>query len=133
MNISSPQESESIPYVSCLFPQFNLELYLILVVSEGQWKKLMYGWLITACAGGNVVLLYASKYKDVPIVVNMSARFNLARGMEGRLGKDFIRGIKQDGFIDVRNKRGEPLDVIIDTFLSGYMSRSMSNCFAVAF
>ena len=76
-----------------------------------------------ACAGGNVVLLYASKYKDVPIVVKMSARFNLARGMEGRLGKDFIRRIKQDGFIDVKNKRGEIRDVIIDNFLSGCLGQ----------
>ncbi|XP_061367827.1 uncharacterized protein LOC133310842 isoform X3 [Gastrolobium bilobum] len=57
--------------------------------------------------GGNVVLLYASKYKDVDIVVNISGRFNLARGMESRLGKNFIQRIKQDGFIDVKNKRGK--------------------------
>lgn len=58
-------------------------------------------------AGGNVVLLYASKYKDIHTVVNISGRFNLARGMESRLGKNFIQKIKQDGFIDVKNKRGE--------------------------
>ncbi|KAL2974284.1 hypothetical protein AAZX31_14G095200 [Glycine max] len=57
--------------------------------------------------GGNVVLLYASKYKDIHIVVNISGRFNLARGMEGRLGKKFIQRIKQDGYIDVKNKRGK--------------------------
>ncbi|GKV03616.1 hypothetical protein SLEP1_g15890 [Rubroshorea leprosula] len=57
--------------------------------------------------GGNVVLLYASKYNDVPIVVNISGRFNLERGMEGRLGKDFLQRIKQDGFIDVKNRKGK--------------------------
>lgn len=62
-------------------------------------------------AGGNVVLLYASKYKDIHIVVNISGRFNLARGMEGRLDKNFIQRIKQDGYIDVKNKRGEQQNV----------------------
>lgn len=57
--------------------------------------------------GGNVVLLYASKFRDIHTVVNISGRFNLQRGMEGRLGKDFIQRIKQNGFIDVKNKRGK--------------------------
>lgn len=57
-------------------------------------------------AGGNVVLLYASKYNDVPIVVNISGRFHLEKGMEGRLGKNFLQRIKQNGFIDVKNRKG---------------------------
>lgn len=56
--------------------------------------------------GGNVVLLYASSYKDVQTVINISGRFNLERGIEGRLGRDFIEKIKQDSFIDVRNRKG---------------------------
>lgn len=60
-------------------------------------------------AGGNVVLLYASKYNDIHTVVNISGRFHLERGIEGRLGKDFLQRIKQDGFIDVKNKRGKLL------------------------
>ncbi|KAF9616970.1 hypothetical protein IFM89_033040 [Coptis chinensis] len=54
--------------------------------------------------GGNVVLLYASQYRDVKVVVNISGRFNLVRGIEGRLGKDFMKRIENDGFIDVRDK-----------------------------
>lgn len=54
-----------------------------------------------------MVLLYASKYKDVHTVVNISGRLNLERGIEGRLGKDFLRRIKENGFIDVKNKKGE--------------------------
>lgn len=54
-----------------------------------------------------MVLLYASKYKDIHTVVNISGRFNLASGMESRLGENFVQRIKQDGFIDVKNKRGE--------------------------
>ncbi|XP_057799789.1 putative uncharacterized protein YDL057W isoform X2 [Salvia miltiorrhiza] len=57
--------------------------------------------------GGNVVLLYASKYNDVQTVVNIAGRFDLRRGIEGRLGKDFQEKIKQYGFIDVRNRRGK--------------------------
>ncbi|XP_010555048.1 PREDICTED: uncharacterized protein LOC104824638 isoform X2 [Tarenaya hassleriana] len=57
--------------------------------------------------GGNVVLLYAAKYNDVDTVVNISGRFFLDRGMEGRLGKEYLQRIKEKGFIDVRNRRGK--------------------------
>ncbi|XVF48675.1 hypothetical protein PTKIN_Ptkin03bG0209000 [Pterospermum kingtungense] len=56
--------------------------------------------------GGNVVLLYASKYNDVPAVINISGRFHLEKGIEGRLGKDFLERIKENGFIDVKNRKG---------------------------
>ncbi|KAL2317921.1 hypothetical protein Fmac_031797 [Flemingia macrophylla] len=68
-------------------------------------------YIITAIVGhskgGNVVLLYASKYKDIHVVVNISGRFNLVRSMESRLGNNFIQRIKQDGYIDVKNKKGK--------------------------
>ncbi|XAR69244.1 Feruloyl esterase [Bertholletia excelsa] len=57
--------------------------------------------------GGNAALLYASIYKDVHRVVNIAGRFNLKRGIEGRLGKDFLERIKQNRFIDVKNRRGK--------------------------
>lgn len=87
-------------------------------------------------AGGNVVLLYASKYKDIHIVVNISGRFNLARGMEGRLGKKFIQRIKQDGYIDVKNKRGEQQNVnnLLSSILLWFlinMSWPIFSCFFV--
>lgn len=59
-----------------------------------------------------MVLLYASMYNDVCNVVNISGRFDLKRGIEGRLGKDFLERIKQHGFIDVKNRRGELSNVI---------------------
>lgn len=62
--------------------------------------------LIGHSKGGNAVLLYASKYHDVPAIVNISGRFALERGMEGRLGKNFMRRINEDGYIDVKNKKG---------------------------
>ncbi|KAK9699756.1 hypothetical protein RND81_08G194200 [Saponaria officinalis] len=57
--------------------------------------------------GGNVVLLYASKYHDVSRVVNISGRFDLRKGIEGRLGKNFLERIKRDGYIDVYSKKGK--------------------------
>lgn len=53
------------------------------------------------------MILYAAKCKDVHTVVNIAGRFNLERGIEGRLGKDYLQRIKQDGYIDVKNKRGK--------------------------
>lgn len=68
-------------------------------------------------AGGNVVLLYASKYHDVHNVVNVSGRYDLNRGIEERLGNDFLEKIKKDGFIDVRNTEGLSTPSVISFFL----------------
>jgi hypothetical protein len=59
--------------------------------------------------GGISALLYASKYQDISTVINISGRFALDRGIEGRLGKDFKRRINQYGFIDVKDKSGNVL------------------------
>ncbi|KAG6740592.1 hypothetical protein POTOM_056047 [Populus tomentosa] len=56
--------------------------------------------------GGDVVLLYASKYQDITTVFNVSGRYDLKRGIEERIGKDFMEKIKQDGFINVKNRTG---------------------------
>ncbi|RYR06698.1 hypothetical protein HN51_071647 [Arachis hypogaea] len=53
---------------------------------------------------GGVVLLYASKYDDVKLVVNISGRYDLKIGVEERLGKGYMKRIKKDGFIDVKNR-----------------------------
>ncbi|KAB2079855.1 hypothetical protein ES319_A05G031300v1 [Gossypium barbadense] len=55
--------------------------------------------------GGDVVLLYASKYHDIHTVVNVSGRYDLKKGIEERFGKDFMDRI-QDGFVDIKNKKG---------------------------
>lgn len=52
------------------------------------------------------MLLYASKYRDMRIVVSVSGRYDLRSGIEMRLGVDFMERIKVDGFIDVKNKKG---------------------------
>ncbi|OIW19380.1 hypothetical protein TanjilG_03514 [Lupinus angustifolius] len=56
--------------------------------------------------GGDVVLLYASKYHDIKTVVNLSGRYDLKGGLEDRLGKDFMEKIRKEGFIDVKTKSG---------------------------
>ncbi|KAG8367222.1 hypothetical protein BUALT_Bualt16G0050200 [Buddleja alternifolia] len=57
--------------------------------------------------GGDVVLLYASKYHDIPAVVNLSGRYDLKRGIEERLGEKFLEKLKKDGYIDVKTRTGE--------------------------
>ncbi|XP_065848867.1 uncharacterized protein [Euphorbia lathyris] len=70
--------------------------------------------------GGDVVVLYASKYHDIGAVVNVSGRYDLSKGIEERLGKGFMEKIKQDGFIDVKNKAG---NVIYRVTLESLMDR----------
>jgi uncharacterized protein len=44
------------------------------------------------------VVLYASIYGDVPMVINLSGRFDLKKGLEERLGKEFMDRINKEGF-----------------------------------
>ncbi|GKA07925.1 dolichyl-diphosphooligosaccharide--protein glycosyltransferase subunit STT3A [Tanacetum coccineum] len=54
-------------------------------------------WSVTAIIGHS---------KDVNNVVNIFGRFDLRRGIEGRLGKDYLKRIKQYGIIDFLTKNG---------------------------
>ncbi|KAL0713758.1 hypothetical protein Bca4012_020736 [Brassica carinata] len=51
--------------------------------------------------GGDVVLLYASKYHNISNVINLSGRYDLKKGIGERLGEDFLERINQQGFFDV--------------------------------
>ncbi|RID58439.1 hypothetical protein BRARA_F01742 [Brassica rapa] len=53
--------------------------------------------------GGDVVLLYASKYHDISNVINLSGRYDLKRGIGERLGEDFLERLEQQGFFDVKD------------------------------
>ncbi|KAH7653867.1 Feruloyl esterase protein [Dioscorea alata] len=75
--------------------------------------------------GGNVVLLYASVYNDIPRVINISGRFNLKRGIEDRLGKDYMRRIKENGFIDVKDKSGAFLYKVTEESLVDRLTTDM--------
>ncbi|WOK97959.1 hypothetical protein Cni_G06667 [Canna indica] len=69
--------------------------------------KYEIGAIIGHSKGGNAVLLYASQHHDVHIVINISGRFALDKGIEGRLGRNFMQRIKKDGFIDVKDRTGK--------------------------
>ncbi|KAJ1693728.1 hypothetical protein LUZ63_010426 [Rhynchospora breviuscula] len=56
--------------------------------------------------GGNVVLLYASKYDDVKMVINVSARFDLQRGIKERLGEGFFDRLENDKTIQLVDGKG---------------------------
>lgn len=75
--------------------------------------------------GGNVVLLYASMYHDVSTVINISGRFDLKRGIEDRLGKDYMRRIAEYGFIDVTDKIGGFLYRVTKESLEDRLSTDM--------
>ncbi|PWA56212.1 alpha/beta-Hydrolases superfamily protein [Artemisia annua] len=68
----------------------------------------LYTWECSA-----LIRLYASKYHDVHSVINVSGHYKTKGGMEERLGKGYLQKVKEDGFIDVRARRG----ILADKFL----------------
>jgi len=50
--------------------------------------------------GGNTVLLYASKYDDVPLVCNVCGRFDVQSGVEERFGPEGLERMKREGRIE---------------------------------
>ncbi|KAF8670986.1 hypothetical protein HU200_050259 [Digitaria exilis] len=77
------------------------------VVSYLYQEKYDVAAIVGHSKGGDVVVLYASIYNDVPMVVNLSGRFDLEKGIEERLGKEFIDRVNKEGYIDVTNKSGK--------------------------
>ncbi|KVH93964.1 hypothetical protein Ccrd_003970 [Cynara cardunculus var. scolymus] len=75
--------------------------------------------------GGNVVLLYASKYHDVKCVINVCGRYNTKGGVEERLGKGFLQKVKQDGFIDVKANTGAVLYRVTEESLMDRLNTDM--------
>ncbi|KAG2598597.1 hypothetical protein PVAP13_5KG295100 [Panicum virgatum] len=59
------------------------------------------GW---KCGGS--ICLYLRRCSQFPMVVNLSGRFYLEKGVEERLGKEFMDRINKEGYIDVVNKSG---------------------------
>jgi len=80
------------------------DLHTAILYFSGKERKV--NTILGHSKGGNVVLLYASKYHDISTVINVSGRYALDKGIEERLGKDFERRINEDGFIDVKNRSG---------------------------
>ncbi|KAG8375673.1 hypothetical protein BUALT_Bualt10G0124900 [Buddleja alternifolia] len=93
-----------VPYVTGQFVEAE-DLRVVVEHFQGQQRFILA--VVGHSKGGNAVLLYASRYNDVQTIVNIAGRFNLRRGIEGRLGTDFQEKIEQYGFIDVKNKKGK--------------------------
>lgn len=72
------------------------------LIAQGHRVKAIIGH----SKGGNVVLLYASKYSDVTTVVNLSGRFNLQRGVKERLGEKGLQMIEKQGYMEVKDRNG---------------------------
>ncbi|KAK1269894.1 hypothetical protein QJS04_geneDACA005279 [Acorus gramineus] len=75
--------------------------------------------------GGDVVLLYASMYHDIHTIVNISGRFYLDRGIEARLGEGFLERIRNDMFIDVKDKSGQVQYRVTEESLMDRLSTDM--------
>lgn len=56
--------------------------------------------------GGDDVLLYASTYDDVKMVLNLSGRFDLKVGVKERFGEEFMQNIEKVGFVDMKDEKG---------------------------
>ncbi|GLJ05574.1 hypothetical protein SUGI_0020560 [Cryptomeria japonica] len=86
------------------------DLHAVVLHFLGKERKV--NTIIGHSKGGDVVLLYASKYHDiVGTVINICGRYDLTKGIEDHLcegfdPKDFEHRINEDGFIDVTNKQG---------------------------
>ncbi|XP_071716291.1 putative uncharacterized protein YDL057W isoform X2 [Rutidosis leptorrhynchoides] len=75
--------------------------------------------------GGNVVVLYASLHHDIPVVVNVSGRYKMDRGIEERLGKDYLERAKTNGFIDIKSEKGELLFRVTEESLMERLNTNM--------
>lgn len=57
--------------------------------------------------GGNIALIYASKYHDINTVINISGRYHLDRGIEVRLGENYMERIQENGYLTFTNRGKE--------------------------
>ncbi|KAI3775588.1 hypothetical protein L1987_50167 [Smallanthus sonchifolius] len=79
------------------------------VIQHFTTKNRVISAILGHSKGGNVVVLHASLHHDIRTVVNVSGRYKMDRGIEERLGKDYLERAKIDGFIDIKSKKGELL------------------------
>jgi len=71
---------------------------------RGQLGKNVVG-LAGHSKGGNVVLLYTSQHDDVPLVVNISGRFEMKRGVTERFGADIFQKLEKHGKVEMTQRR----------------------------
>jgi hypothetical protein len=61
--------------------------------------------------GGNDVLLYASIYDDIPVVVNIAGRLYMDRGIKERFGEGILDEIKSNGFKAMKSRRSDGTEI----------------------
>uniref|UniRef100_A0A7N0U7U1 Serine aminopeptidase S33 domain-containing protein n=1 Tax=Kalanchoe fedtschenkoi TaxID=63787 RepID=A0A7N0U7U1_KALFE len=120
VNLAAALESQSISAFRFDFPgygeseePFQLDISLrnpdVLhdVVQHFVKNKRIVTAIVGHSQGGCDALRYASKYNHVRTVVNISGWINLAKVVEAMFGKAVFEEIRQKGFVDVKNKKGE--------------------------
>ncbi len=50
--------------------------------------------------GGNTVLLYGSKYDDLPLIVNMAGRYDMRQGVTQRFGAALLQQLDREGQVE---------------------------------
>lgn len=83
------------------------------------------GAIVGHSKGGAAVLLYASRYDDVHTVVNLSGLYKMERGLVEILGAGFMERMKRDGYIDVKNERGEVKYRVTEENLMEWLSTNL--------
>lgn len=53
--------------------------------------------------------MYASKYHDIRTVINISGRYDLKSGIVDRFGEDIMQKLEINGYIDVKDEKGNLL------------------------
>lgn len=101
----------------------DLRSVILFLTSQGHKVKAIVGH----SKGGNVVLLYASKYSDVSTIVNLSGRFNLQRGVKERLGERGLELIEKQGFVEIKGKNGEVEYIVTEKSLRQRLNTDMKS------
>jgi hypothetical protein len=58
-------------------------------------------------AAGSVVIMYAAKYGDVPLVVNLCGRYVMGRGIKERFGEKNLAKLREEGFVYITDSKGD--------------------------
>uniref|UniRef100_A0A7N0V3E1 Serine aminopeptidase S33 domain-containing protein n=1 Tax=Kalanchoe fedtschenkoi TaxID=63787 RepID=A0A7N0V3E1_KALFE len=77
--------------------------------------------LVGHSKGGNVVIYDASKYKDVPMALNVAGCFDLEGRIDAWFGEGHLRQIRQNGFTNIKDKHGKILYHVTEENLKARM------------
>jgi len=65
------------------------------------------GCVLGHSKASGVVLLYGSQYQDVGVIINVSGRYHMKRGIDERFGPENMKKIEEEGFILQNDRLGE--------------------------